>query len=299
MKIERLKHTDINKTHWDICIENAPNGLLYSTSWYLDAVAPGWEALVAGDYEFIFPLPVKRKYGLKYLIQPNYIQKFNVIGKGVTKEVEEQFFKYLLKNYLYVNMRIVTSHLAGKQFKGVNINFELDLSKGYDELHSGFSKNHKKNINSALNKELHIEEERSYSELIEFTKENLSVKTTHLKQRIWSDMQLLVSSIEKEGESKILSVYSSGREKLATALITKHKNRWYLLFNSATNEGRKKRAHYLMLNHFIKENAGTNAILDFEGSNIQSIAYFFEGFGAVQSTYCTLKAILGKVSKSK
>ena len=117
MEIKRLKHTEIDKVKWDACVEKAPNGLIYSLSWYLDVVSPGWKALVIGDYELIFPLPVKQKFGLTYLIQPNYIQKFSVIGINVSTEIERNIFKYLDDNFKYVNIYIETKHSVYIRFK--------------------------------------------------------------------------------------------------------------------------------------------------------------------------------------
>ena len=47
--IKYLQHGEINKEKWDDCINLSPRGLVYALSWYLDAVHPGWEALVEND----------------------------------------------------------------------------------------------------------------------------------------------------------------------------------------------------------------------------------------------------------
>ena len=41
--ITYLTHDQIDKTLWDHCIAQAPNGLVYAWSWYLDIVHPGWD----------------------------------------------------------------------------------------------------------------------------------------------------------------------------------------------------------------------------------------------------------------
>jgi hypothetical protein len=70
MKIKHLKHPEINRQKWDACIQNACNSLVYAESWYLDIVSPNWEALICGDYEYVMPLPIKRKLGISFLVQP-------------------------------------------------------------------------------------------------------------------------------------------------------------------------------------------------------------------------------------
>lgn len=59
--IQLLSQNQIDKTKWDICIDQAPNGLIYAYSWYLDTMAKNWDALVYNDYELVMPLTWKKK----------------------------------------------------------------------------------------------------------------------------------------------------------------------------------------------------------------------------------------------
>jgi hypothetical protein len=45
-QIKYLQHKEIDKAKWDACITNAPNGLIYGYSFYLDCMAKHWDALV-------------------------------------------------------------------------------------------------------------------------------------------------------------------------------------------------------------------------------------------------------------
>src|SRR5688572_25071693 len=89
--IRYLKHGKVNTARWDACIRNSTNGMIYAYSWYLDAVCPGWEALVKGDYESVMPLTCGKKMGLHYLYPPFFTQQLGVFSRsGVNeKEVEE------------------------------------------------------------------------------------------------------------------------------------------------------------------------------------------------------------------
>src|ERR1700759_1778470 len=72
--ISYLSHSDIDKLRWDACISHAQYSIIYGYSWYLDMVSPGWDALVDDDYQSVFPLTWKKKFGLYYLSQPNFAQ---------------------------------------------------------------------------------------------------------------------------------------------------------------------------------------------------------------------------------
>ncbi len=54
-------------------------------------------------------------------------------------------------------------------------------------------------------------------------------------------------------------------------------------------EGRQKGSSHQLIDAVIKENAGKDIFLDFEGSDIPGIAFFFEGFGAQPEYYYYLR----------
>ena len=79
--IRYLTHNQIDTQRWDECIAQSPDGLVYAWSWYLDVVHPDWEALVEDDYGAVMPLTGNKKFGINYLFQPFFTQKFGVFGK--------------------------------------------------------------------------------------------------------------------------------------------------------------------------------------------------------------------------
>jgi hypothetical protein len=62
--INYLRHNEIDHEQWDDCIKDSPRVKPYGFSWYLDIMAPGWEALTDDEYDAVFPLPGFRKYGI-------------------------------------------------------------------------------------------------------------------------------------------------------------------------------------------------------------------------------------------
>ena len=44
-----------------------------------------------------------------------------------------------------------------------------------------------------------------------------------------------------------------------------------------------------LINAFIKDYAGTDLLLDFEGSDVNSLAFFYSSFGATVEMYVGLK----------
>ena len=92
MVVKHLTYNEIDRTRWDATIATSTNSLPYAYSWYLDAVSPQWEALASNNYEFVMPLPVKRKFGVKYVIQPRWVQQLGVFSaQPITKEIVKSF----------------------------------------------------------------------------------------------------------------------------------------------------------------------------------------------------------------
>ncbi len=299
-----LKHHQIDKVKWDECVQADNRKLVYALSWYLDIVSPGWEALVVDDYKIIFPLTVKKKLGIPYLVKPNHVQAHCLIGPDIEPHLEELFFKRIHKQFIYSNLQLYTANGCKKEaFCGkVFSNYVLGLNKPYPELFLNFNKNNKKNIRSARNKDLHIEKWDNFSTFIDFTKNVLEDKSVMLQDRYWQEMDTLIRALSDRGMCHFYAVYKEDQLCSLTGII-EFQNRFYLLYNSQTDLGRKLRAHYYALDFFIEKHAGTDAVLDFEGSSIPSIAYFFEGFGAEKEFFYSFRhcrfSILLRLIKSR
>src|ERR1035438_8285696 len=106
-ELQHLKHSEINKDKWDYNILNSSQEIIYAYSWFLDIVSPEWEALVIGDYELVFPLCKRRKYGFTYLFQPCFNQQLGFFSiNPVTPNEEKQILNYIAKKYGYIDINI-------------------------------------------------------------------------------------------------------------------------------------------------------------------------------------------------
>ena len=107
-EIHYLTYRQIDKTKWDACIDNAPNGLVYAYSYYLDSMAKNWDALVlsAGpdtstEYEAVMPLTWNKKYGIHYLYQPAFTACLGVFGKNITVDMLNRFLLAIPPRFKY------------------------------------------------------------------------------------------------------------------------------------------------------------------------------------------------------
>jgi hypothetical protein len=288
-QIRYIKHQDINAEKWGHCIENAGNSRVYANIWHLDRTAIIWDALVWGDYEFVMPLPVRKKWGISYVYQPLFCQQLGIFPKP-TKIIAELFFQLLFEKFRYCDVHINSQNTSITTEKGIEFlprqNYLLDLKYNYKSLARSFSENTKRNIAKSGANNLHYISGIPLEEYLAFKQANLMVKVS--KKEI-KKLKSIVAFGQHKGIGEIHGVYSAGNELCAAVYFCKWKNR-VIYMNAASNEeGKKLGAMFFLVDNFIQTNAEKEIILDFEGSMIPGVARFYGGFGSSPETYFQLK----------
>ena len=280
MEIKYLKHNQIDKQKWDSAIEKAETGLVYAFSWYLDIVSSDWEALIAGDYEAIMPLPVKRKYGLKYLIQPPFCQQLGVYCKDSNEKIIfNDYLKSIPSKYRLIVLNLNFDPWLNSTER---TNFVLNLSANYDNIKSNYSTNTKRNINKAKKQELKIIENISPLELWSFKKEN---PVNDLSKWHYQKLLSIMETTIKKGIGESYAVTNLQNDFLSVVFLINYKNRLTFLVSSSNESGKEKSAMFLLVDWIIQKYAEKKEVFDFEGGSIDGLARFFNGFGAVPVKY--------------
>jgi len=287
MKVKYLQNKDIDKIRWDDCIKQAKNSLIYAYSWYLDIVCENWDAIISEDYSVVMPLIWKKKHFIKYIYQPFFTQQSGIFYKNdIEANIITEIFSAYKKSFKYINSNFnYKNKFLSKNNYSERTNFVLNLFPEYEVLKKSFSKNHKRNIKKSYSNELYISNDLSVDKIIKFKKENLKTKLSE------KNLNIFRSILEICSEKKALKIYAvyHGTDLIAVTVFTISKNRYYNLISASNKTGFEKKASFFLFNEFIKEYAGKNIILDFEGSNIPGIARFFKGWGAVNQPYYNFK----------
>jgi hypothetical protein len=290
--IHLLDNKKIDKQKWDQCIEQSKDSCVYVYSWYLDAVYNNWSGLVLNDYEAVFPIAPKSKYGIKYLFQPFFARYFGVFSKKMlSKPIFESFFDEINQKYPLIEVFLHENTV----FSTENGNFKerqyqiLDLNSNYKEIHKNFSENTKRNIKKAEKVGFFVKEGIKSQEIVDLFKhtkgENLSV----FKKKDYTTLVSLMDIVKEKSGAEALALYNNQNELCAAAFFIKNKNRFIYLKGGVTEFGRKNGAMHFLFDHFIKKNANTETFLDFGGSSVESVARFYKGFGAKDCVYLQLK----------
>ena len=290
--IKYLQHEEINKEKWDDCINLSPQGLVYALSWYLDAVHPGWEALVENDYETVFPLTSGKKFGISYLYQPFFSQKLGAFSRKPGEYINiDPFLEAFVERFRYVDINLNRANrITGKDFQvDMNTNIELDLSENPETIRNNYSENAIRNLKKFNGENIVLNEEKDSDLLIRMFRLNMGRTLPKIRDIHYSGLKKVMDTAFDKGTGRMLVAKNQKGRFLAGAFFITYNKRAVFLFSANTEEGREKRAMYGIIDRFIAENAGKKLILDFEGSNEKNLARFYKGFGGKNFDYPGLR----------
>lgn len=289
--IRYLTHKEIDKKEWDKALDRSHNRLPYAQSWYLDRVCPNWEALVLNDYKAIMPLTSKKKYGLFYLFPPYFAQQLGIFSEKIIDQAFlQRFLDSIPSKYQFIELNLNTRNtFKVENYKSKpNRNIELDLSRDYEVLKKKYSDDIARNIKKAHKNNVQIKNGIDAGEIIHMFRKNTGKKISNLKTTHYKVLSLLFDDLRKHDQLETTGAFING--KLCAGVVwLKYPGRSVFLFSANNSESRKNGAMHLMIDNFIKQNAGKNMILDFEGSNIDSLARFYKGFGSDEYVYLQIR----------
>jgi hypothetical protein len=136
-EIKYISYASINKEKWNECIDQSANGLIYCYSWYLDAMAQQWDALVLNDYEAVMPLTWNKKYGISYLYQPYFCASLGIFSvQPLTAVLTEQFLKAIPARFRYIDIYLNKGNLFSVTGFPLTepIKYVLTLNKSYNAI---------------------------------------------------------------------------------------------------------------------------------------------------------------------
>lgn len=285
--IRYLTHNQIDKQCWDDCIAQSSDGLVYVWSWYLDVVHPNWEALVEDDYETVMPLTGNKKFGINYLFQPFFTQKFGVFGKKeVCEEKIEEFLNKIPEKFKFAEIKC--TNLKGCA-TNTHCNIELSLNQDYSVIAANYHSNTKRNLAKAKKDGLTIVENAEPSAIIELFRKNRGKDIKHWGDNEYNRLLSLVEAAKNHNQCFVLGAQTSDNHLVAGAFFMTSHKKIVFLFSGSDESNKENHGLAFLLNHVIEKYAGTDYALDFEGSDNEGLARFYKGFGGEEKYYSELK----------
>jgi len=293
--IRYLTHIEIDKSKWNQCIDKATNKLIYAYSTYLDVMADQWDAIVMGDYEIVMPLTWRKKFGIKYLYQPAFVQQLGLFSnRAIDNEIVEAFLELAYSKFQFaeINLNYQQSELNfNKKFitcKKNNFISVVSPSKAVSLFESDSYL--RKRLNKASRNDLMYLTEESINTPLKLYKNLYQKKINHLTENDFNNFNELCKKFQIENKIIIQKVVSKhNNEVLALALLLKDKHRLYNIISCVTHTGKKLLANYFLYNEILKENLIEELIFDFEGSDLPGVADFYKKMSSQNQQYISVK----------
>ncbi len=285
--VRYIKHDSIDKARWDLAVEQSSNFRVYALTWFLDRVSEGWDALMWGEYDFVMPLTIRRKWGIKYLFPPMFCQQLGIFPVPPV-QVQIEFFNRITELFLFMEIQ-VNSQMDPGGFPGLTViprdNFVLPLFESYVDISSKYSRDRVRNLLMAKKSGITVLTGMNAREYIKHKSKALSSTIT---KSSFGGLEAIISYTQSVGKGFILNAYTRHNELCAAAFFVRSGNRVVYLNAFSTQEGRATGAMTAIIDQLIRNLAGSGFLLDFEGSAIPGIAAFMRGFGAQYETYYQL-----------
>lgn len=274
--IKLLKHSEIDFAKWDALVDLAMgDGHWFSMSWYLNAQGEWW-ALVKNDYEAGLPLPITKKWKLKRMVyQPFFTRAYEILGYSDRNEFLEFAKEIKISGALSI-------HHIGEETEYFH---ERKLYQKLNITEYKASKNTKRNLNKAIKAELVVK-----SITIDEFINNFEAETAkHIRGYKRKHIKYLRTLLEASKHDGILEIFGAFNDKnlLAGSVFLKTKSNALYLAAFVTENGKKMGGSHYIIDDFIRNNAHLIE-LDFGGSNVESVARFYRGFGAEDYQYSVL-----------
>lgn len=282
--IQYLSHQQIDKTKWDHCIDNAGNGLIYAYSFYLDQMAKHWDALVLNDYEAVMPLTWNKKYGICYLYQPFLTAQLGIFGRQITGEMVSSFINSIPRKFRLVEIALNHANTGSAQVDTqLRMNYVLDLNHPIEFIQQQYRENIRRNIKKSLQAGCSVTKDFAAEKVIELALQQMKgydKDSAENVERLRKLYQLLHAK-------KMATTYgiTLNKEIVASCVFFfSHQRAYYILVGNHPN-GKTTGASHALIDAFIQDHAGKNILLDFEGSDIPNLAFFYSSFGAKEEKY--------------
>jgi Acetyltransferase (GNAT) domain len=286
--ITYCKHSDIDKIRWDALIQQfAQNRLIYAHTDMLDAMSPGWDALVLGDYEAVMPLTWRKKLGIRYLCQPAFCQQLGIFSAGpIDAETIGAFLRKASVSFRLIEIYLnYANPVQGGQTGATN--FVLPLGKDYQSLQANYRRDLMKNLARTGKFSLqYVVSDDIDNAIAQYRL--LYGNRMNMRPQDYDALSLLCKKWQPAGKCFVREVHlhSGDRsELLATGLFLKDNNRIYNIASTTLPNGRTLEANHFLFDQLIREFAGQNLLLDFEGSDLPGVARFYQKFGPENQPY--------------
>lgn len=277
--IRLVNRSELDVERYNKCVSNSKNAEVYAFSWYLDIVSDNWSAYILDEYQAVMPIPIRKKYGIPYVYQPLWTLHLGIFGDCDLLD----FIQCIRSDFKHVSIR-----LTPKNLKITSENYQKKrkqiLKLGEGEKVLSLRKDRKKDLKKAKDHGLLFSKTNNVEHVIQLFKNNVGQRVKNIKQRDYDKLNEICSELLKRELGSVYEVYD-GKALTAGAFVIIFQKRASILFSSTDFKNRGQGSNTFLISQIYKEIKDSISTFDFGGSSIDSIAAYFESFGASNVNY--------------
>lgn len=287
-----IPHAGIDQTKWDDRVAASANGFIFSQAFYLNALCQ-WDALVAGDYEYIMALPRKTKAGFRYVFIPPFTGQLGIIGPATPGiELCTAFIKAAAREYAYTDS-LLNEYNEVQEGQGIQLqwrnNMVLPLRDSYETIAGRYSRDAMKNLRKAAQQGCTIEYNIPPEKVIALYRAAYGRLNRKTGEQDYEKFYALAQTAIQSQKGFTVGVTDTASELVAAAFFGIDNKRLYYILGAPSPAGRQLKAVHYLIDAIIKKYADTGLQFDFEGSDIESVASFYKKFGPLVQKYPHVK----------
>jgi Acetyltransferase (GNAT) domain len=244
---------------------------------------------VAGEYDFIMPLPKRRKFGLAYIYVPTFAGQLGIIGsQAISRELTDSFILSIPASFLIADL-ILNEGNPNPSLTDIEItqrtNYILPLSDDYPVLCARYSEDAKKNLRRTRALGLLPCPDIPVDTIIRLYRAAYGDRHPQVSATAYQSLADLFRHCVRKDNGFTLGITDPAGQLLAAAFFGMDNKRIYYILGAPTPQGRAANAVHSLIDEVIKKYAGTGIIFDFEGSDIPGVAAFYRKFNPQTEYY--------------
>ena len=249
----------------------------FNQIWVQDILHHNWCYLTDNESNIYVRLPYVKKFGQKAYLQPLFIRSLQVFSTAQSNEMVRVLRQKL---FLHVNL-----DQPSTKDSRPGIFQKLTWKDGIDEIRSGYSTNVKRSLKKAADLKLKA---ITYQDFQTFFVTQKGENLGSLKKESW--LRLAQLFVKAKAMNAAFCVGAFDQERLVSVgLFFKWKSSLYFMKGTLNDTGKKTGALVYLIDAVLEKYVDECRVLDFIGSNQESIASFYRKFGATDHKYCIVK----------
>jgi hypothetical protein len=280
-EIRIIPHASIDQKKWDKVISAYDLPLVFANSFYLNATAPKWDALVLGNYKAVMPLTWSKKLNIKYLHQPPFTSQLGIYGEATKKEIEA------IEDILKKNFRLIeieqNAHLTFPKHVKEKLTYVINYQNGYK-----YNENTKRNLSKAKKAGIGIKEVKDLPETLKLANSRLIpwLKAKHKTSTKHANFLLkLLHNSYDNGSLKTLVSHDQKGNQLALGYFIFNQFHCVFLKGFSFNKKDNTGSMHALLDHAIRHFEGEVTVFDFGGGSAAGLSTFYKGLGGKELKY--------------